>query len=118
MDTVEKYFGDNPRATKREIIPVVDRKAPVHQDLTRMTLDCGTKGSPCEALIAVNIDPSDVMHGIRWNDFPAFTSLRIPLAVLSEFCESQTKMTCLVISLCWVLHGCIQENFVITLIGR
>jgi hypothetical protein len=78
MDTVERYFDDNPSAAKRKIIPVVDRKAPVHQDLTRKTLDCGTIGSPCEALIAAKIDPNDVMHGIRWNDFPAFYLTKNP----------------------------------------
>ena len=114
MDTVEKYFGDNPRATKREIIPVVDRKAPVHQDLTRMTLDCGTKGSPCEALIAVNIDPSDVMHGIRWNDFPAFYLTKNPPSCAKRILRitNQNDVPCYIAVLgsSWMYSGKFRDN--------
>ena len=72
LDTVKDYFDSSAAALPRKTIPFLDGKYPVHQTLTLQTLNCGTPGSPCEALKAVGIVPHDIMRGVRWNDFPAF----------------------------------------------
>lgn len=72
LDTVKDYFDKTEAEMPRKVIPFLDGKYPVHQDLTSKTLNCGVSSSPCAAIQAVGINPSDVMKGVRWNDFPAF----------------------------------------------
>jgi hypothetical protein len=72
LDTVNDYFNTPASALPRKVIPFLDGKNPVHQNITRKTLNCDQLGSPCKAIKSVGINPHDIMRGVRWNDFPAF----------------------------------------------
>jgi hypothetical protein len=59
----------NPRGGER--IHILDRAAPIHEQLTLISLGCLDNKSCKEQLARHSISVEDVLRGVRWNDFPA-----------------------------------------------